>query len=429
MFKFTRKGVLLVAPEGAGNYGAAPVLNASNYKGIVLYDPNISPQGDTIRRNPLRDTFTHIAPQRGKKWVDVSFGTELKGAGDSGNPGISTVLTDLIKACGLRTASRDWGDGTSCTSAWWCEIDFVGNAHQVAPYQALWVVEDPAGTPVNVKAVVVGIIRRKANDADTSTNDCVLVLTETALDPAKAHDIRLDSGGAPAATALLTVTGVSAGSAFMPVSDYAQVKGSSVTIAGFDDGILYLVSGCLGNLSIKLQDGEVPRCDFTMSGLWTDPVDQAPPTGVSFLNHLPPKVCKEDLILAESSGTALSNVYKPNFSRFSLDMGNQVQRDNNLNAPDCAGEMFINGRAPTIGVDPLAEELSIFNPWSAWDAGSPRVMALGVGHTTAGNRVAITVPQAVYEGVSLTDRDGRRAYDMKITPTGDADDEFVIAFG
>ena len=434
-WKFSSKAAILVADEG-GNYGVAPTLDASNYGGLVIYDPQIRPAADTIQRNPVRDSFTPVAPLVGRKSVQIDFATELKGCNDSAAPETETVLHKLLKACAMKDFSWDWGDGTSCSKIWWCELSNADNAHEMRPFQSVWLVEDSGGTPTNRKAVVVGLLRRKDSDGDTSTYDCAILALadDTGLDKTKTQEINADSSGSPGA--LIATVRVSSGnavmnkgSALMPTSDYAAYHAQSVTIASFYDDILHLAPGGIGTFNFQFQDGNVPRINFTIYGLWNDPSMNAVPSGVSLFDHLPPNVCKEDLILAQQSGDTLTNVYKPNFSRFSLDISNTVTPDKNLNATECAGEFFINGRSPRAGVDPAVDDLSVFNPWAAWSAGSERVLTLNIGYANVGNRVALTIPNAVYSGLSYTDRDGRVTYQMEITPSGSNDDEFVMIFG
>ena len=434
-WQFRKKGVILVAPEN-GNYGVSPTLNASNYKGLLVYDMDIGPAAEDLKRDPLRQSFTKVAPRVGRKSVQMTFGTELKGVGSQSNPESATVLHDLLKGCGMKAVDRDWGDGTSCTEVWWCELQNADNCSSFYPFMPVWLVQDPSGTPQNTKAVVIGLIRRKDADSDTTRNDCVVlaVPSGTSVNLAQAQEIHQDSSGSPGA--LLATVNVDAGqavmhrgSAFMPTSDYDTVRNSSVSVAGFEDSILHLAPGGIGSFAINITDGDVPKLRFTFNCLWNNPADQSPPSGVDFFTHLPPGICRQDLILAESGASGLSNIYKPNFSSFSLDLQNQIVADKNCNANECTGEFMLTDRNPQAGLNPAAESLSEFNPWTAWAEGEGRLLSFCLGYQNVGNRVSLVLPEAVYKSLKYTDRDGRTAYDMGIVPSGDTDDEIVLIFG
>ena len=199
-WQFRKKGVILVAPEN-GNYGVSPTLNASNYKGLLVYDMDIGPAAEDLKREPLRQSFTKVAPRVGRKSVQMTFGTELKGVGSQSNPESATVLHDLFKGCGMKAVDRDWGDGTSCTEVWWCELQNTDNCSSFYPFQSVWLVQDPAGTPQNTKAVVIGLLRRKDADSDTTRNDCVVlaVPSGTTVNLAQTQEIHQDSSGSPGA--------------------------------------------------------------------------------------------------------------------------------------------------------------------------------------------------------------------------------------
>lgn len=435
-WKFTKKQTVLIAPEGA-TYGTPPALNNVNYKGLLVSTPKITPVAEKLTRDFLRDSFTKVAPGVGRKSIEITMTTELKGCGLPAAPETSTQVVDMLKACGMTPGSWDWSDGTDCADVYWIELAAGDNCHVVAPYDSVWLVEDSAGVPVNRKAVVLSVVRRKESDADAVYYDCVIVALadDTGLDLTATQELQADNAGAPAGVSLADAR-VSAGNAVMnkglalrPTSTYSVYHAQSVAVAYFLDGILHVMPGGLGSFDIKFEDGKTPMLNCKLYGLWSDPTTTAVPTGCDFLSHQPPSVCKQDLTMATNSGSGLTSVYKPNFSSFGFDMANTVNPDKNLNAVSCAGEFFITDRTPTAGIDPAVDALANFNPWATWSAGATRVLTLCIGYTEIGNRVAICLPQAAHDTLAYGDRDGRATYDMKINPVGDIDDEVVIIFG
>lgn len=425
-WKFSNKAAILVASEG-GNYGTSPAVNSSNYKGLIVFDQSLKPMAERLKRDPIRQSFTPTAPQVGRKSVEIAFSTELKGCNDSSNPETATVLHDLLKACGLKTVSLDWGGGVICDNLVWARLVNESNCHAVAPFQSLYVSE-VTGTINYYRAVVLACIRAKTDDSDATHGDWVILALEQGSNPAFSGTYKLE-GTSDGSAIIANIDILKKGAAFQPTSDYNTIRSSSISIASFQDDILHLAPGCIGNVAFNMADGEVPRLDFHFYGLWNDPATSAPPADADMFTHLPPSVCAQDLMLAIPGDTTLTGVYKPNFSTIGLDMGNKIVPDKNLNAVECAGEFFLTDREPAGGINPAAEDLGTFNPWAAWKAGAERALSLCIGLDTTGNRAALSIPRAVYSDLSYKDRDGRLAYDIKFTCTGNVDDELFLIFG
>ena len=433
--KFINKVALLIAPTPT--YGDVPEINTTNYKGLLVENPQLKPAAESIKRDFLRDTFTRMAPVVGRKSIDLTFTTELKGCGDAAAPETVSQISTLLKACGVTDGSWAWSDGTACAKIYWLELINAGNCHVVAPYDDVWLVQDSAGIPVNTKAKVISMVRRKSADADVVNKDCVIVALadDAALNLTLSQELQGDNSGVPSGTALATVetdTGnavVHKGAAFRPTSDYATINGQSVCAAYYLDGILHQSPGVLGSFNFSFEDSQVPKLQVSMKGLWSDPATGTAPSGIDFLTHQPPSVCKQDLTLARDTGAGLDEVYKPNFSSFGFDIAASVEQDNNLNAANCTGEFLLTDREPTGGIDPLVDDLAGFNPWTTWAAGDTRVLTLCLGYTQVGNRVAVCLPQVAYESLDYQARGKQAAYGLKLSPVGDVDDELVIVLG
>ena len=433
--KFINKVAMLIAPEST--YGEAPTLNNTNYKGLLVERPQLKPAVESIKRDFLRDSFTKMAPIPGRKSVDISFTTELKGCSDAENPETASQIHTMLKACGLAAGSWRWSDDTPCATVYWLELDNADDCHAVAIYDDIWLVQDSAGTPTNFKAKVISVVRSKDSDADADHNDWIIVALEddTGIDLLDTQELQGDNAGTPDGTPLATVrvdTGnavMHKGAAFRPTSDYDTARGQSLTVAYFLDGILHQSPGVLGSFNFTFEDGQVPKIQVSLKGLWSDPATQAVPADVDFLTHQPPSVCRQDLTLAHVAAVGLDQIFKPSFSRFGFDIANTIEPDKNLNAANCAGEFLLTDRQPTGGIDPLVDDLADFNPWTTWSEGDTRVLTLCLGVSQVGNRVAICLPQAGYESLSYQARGKQATYDLKLSPIGDSDDELVVIFG
>jgi hypothetical protein len=445
--KFTNKMALLIGAEGAGNYGIPPTpYDNTNYEGVIVSSPNIKPTGEKIVRDFVRTTFTKTANGVGRKLNAISFNTEFKGTNNAANPESSFYLHTLMKACGLIPVSLTWlsstGTGASvCDKVYLIELKNTDNCHELTLYENLWMV-DNAATPLNVKAVVVGLGRRKDSDADTAHNDLLAIAIPTAstVDLTKTHVFRRDNAGAPAALTIVEALFVASasvmwrGAAFMPTSAYQSIVDQAFTAHYQLDDIRHESPGCLGSFQLVIKDGSVPSLDFNITGLWKDPIDLAPIAGIVFPDWQPPSVCRANFIIAQNggAGVGLTSVFRPSFTQFSFDIGTAVTLIPNCNATECAGEVGITDRNSKGSVDPLVDSLSAFNPWSTWSAGSTKFISFCIGYAATGDKgkvVMFNAPEAVFEGNGYQDRSGMAAYAIELSFAGNADDEFVFIFG
>jgi len=449
--KFTNKMAVLIGKEGAGNYGVPPTpYNNTNYKGVIVSSPSLKPSGETISRDFVRTSFTKTAPNVGRKLNEISFSTELKGSNNATNPESEFYLHSLFKACGLVAFSRSWYDsngvvrGGALDKVYLIELANADNVSDLTLYENVWAVSDKIGTPVNMKAQVIGIARRKSSDADTLKNDVLVVAVETSstLTANKTLGIYRDTANAPSATLVVSATGASVpvfwrGAAFMPTSTFQAMVDQSLTMHYQVDDIRHETPGSLGTFSMSLEDGSVPKLDFSFTGLWRDPADLAPISGITFPDWSPPSVCLSNLIIAEDGGpgVGLSDVFKPSFTSFSFDLGGVVTLIPDCNSAECSGEVGITDRDPKGGVNPLVDDLASFNPWSTWSKGDPKLMSFCIGYNTQGasgdrgNVVIFSAPEVLFTGNGYQDRSGMAAYDIALGFSGNEDDEFVFVFG
>lgn len=445
--KFSNKMAVLIAEEGAGNYGVPPTpYNNTNYQGVIVSAPNISPSGEKIARDFIRTTFTKTAPNIGRKLNEISFGTELKGNNDSDDPGASFYLHSLLKGCGLIPAVLTWVDSNGANPAtmdipFIFELDNDQNITDFTLYENIWVVQDPAESAAPFRAKVIGLGRRKDADGDTVRNDLIAVLLENGSNllgwPAAADFVRDNANSPGLSVASSSYSGWKA-AAFVPTSDYVKMIDGSLTMHYQVDDIRHETPGVLGSFSLTLEDGSTPKLDFNFTGLWKDPVDIAPIANITFPDWSPASVCRSNLIIADDGGVGvgLENTFKPSFTRFNFDLGAAVTLVPNLNASECSGEVGITDRDPKGGVDPLVDDLSVFNPWSTWSKGDSKFMSFCVGYNVQGMAngdrgkvIMFNAPEVLFVGNGYQDRSGMAAYGIELGFSGNEDDEFVIVFG
>ena len=102
---------------------------------------------------------------------------------------------------------------------------------------------------------------------------------------------------------------------------YAPVSGSfsSIAIHYNVDGVRHIVTGCRGNASFNCAVGEIPTIDFTFTGIYNAPTDNALPT-VSYGNQASPLIFKN----GNTSAFQLFS-HSGSLNSLSMDLGNQVQ--------------------------------------------------------------------------------------------------------
>lgn len=202
---------------------------------------------------------------------------------------------------------------------------------------------------------------------------------------------------------------------YIPVSDPGQMK--SCTVYWYNDGILHKAVGCRGTFSFNLQADEPAGIEFSLTGLYVEPADQAMPSPV-LADLLPPVVQGINLSLGS---------YAPVARSFSFSLGAELGQRKDLNASSAITGLVIRSRTPKGSLDPEVDALGSFNPWTAWSSGTTAAISAALG-TNAGNRINISIPKAQYQTPKYGDREGVLVYSLPFIATGDGDDEISLEF-
>ena len=95
---YTRQTVVLAKLETAYGVDANPTEN--DY--VEVFDVSISPNMETVNRNPYRSTFSPVASLPSKFSTELSFTVELKGSGLDDSGAIRyPAIGKLLEACGF----------------------------------------------------------------------------------------------------------------------------------------------------------------------------------------------------------------------------------------------------------------------------------------------------------------------------------------
>lgn len=82
-------------------YGTDPAMTSSN--SILAYDVDINIKGEVLKRPVLRDTLSQLPHVVGMKECEITFKTELKGAGLTGTLPNAPENAVLFQGCGFNT--------------------------------------------------------------------------------------------------------------------------------------------------------------------------------------------------------------------------------------------------------------------------------------------------------------------------------------
>ncbi len=314
MPKLTRRRVVLAKVETTYGQDAAPTAAQNAF--ICNTSSSISPSGEEVERDYVRDTLSPIGSVVTTKTVSFSLSTELKGGGMDDADILAPEYEALLLSCGMK----------------------------------------------------------KTGDAEN-------------------------------------------GWVYTPESDPAQHK--SCTIYYYQDGLLHKALGCRGTFSLNAAVSELGTIEFSMQGLWVDPVDQAL-VSPSIADIVPPVV--------SSMGLTVGG-YTPVCTALQFDLGVSTSLRKDVNADAGIVGVEISARRPTGSLDPETAALGQFNPWSAWSGATKAAISATVGRE-AGNRIGISVPKAQYGAPSYGDRDGILTYSLPFTATIDStgDDEIVLTY-
>ncbi len=314
MPKLTRRRVVLAKVESSYGVDALPV--AAHDAFICNTSSSISPSGEEVERDYVRDTLTPIGSVVTTKILSFTLSTELKGGGLDDESILAPEYEPLLLSCGME----------------------------------------------------------KTGDEET-------------------------------------------GWIYKPISDPAQHK--SCTIYYYQDGLLHKALGCRGTFTFNAAVSQLGTIEFSMQGLWADPVDQAL-VSPTLADIVPPVV--------SSMGLSVGG-FTPVCTGLQFDLGVSTSQRKDVNADAGIVGIEISARRPTGSLDPETVALGQFDPWSAWSGATKAAISATVGHE-AGNRIGISIPKAQYGAPSYGDRDGILTYSLPFTATVDVagDDEIVLTY-
>lgn len=193
----------------------------------------------------------------------------------------------------------------------------------------------------------------------------------------------------------------------------------SVSIYYFQDGIRYILLGCIGNVSFNLETGGIGKMSFTIVGHSVTPTDVAL-ASPTYTSNVPVPIINVPFVIGGYSAV---------INALGFDMGNTVANVPDMSATDGYGQVRITKRDVTGSYDPEAVIVATDDPHSDLAAGTSLALGTGVIGSATGNKYEISMPGVVYRELGPGDRDGVRTYDISFgAAESTGDDEVQIVF-
>ena len=428
----------LILAKAEASYGNDPTPTpAAN--ALRVFDPLVKVNSEKLERPVVRASLSQIPHLIGKKSVEVTFQTELKG---SGLLGTSPEIAPLLLACGLAesygalgaeslnepdfAAHTKWDDAGDMNSesgnAAYTHSGGSGTLTQIAANLAV------AGVANKRYALTYTITGYSGDPAATITTAFAAEAVTLDLSDGT-HTVYFIAAAAPtdfvisatSASGGFTLDDITLKAVGEVVYDPASTALGSVTIWVYNDGLLHKILGCRGSWEFTGEAGMQPRISWTFQGLYATPTDAAIPAGAAFDSTEGPVF---------QGATFDWGNYSARIQQLSLNMNNEIGQDEDVtSAHGIAGFEIVN-RTPGGSINPKAVTEATRAFWANWEAGSGATLQAIIG-TVAANIIQIDSDTngCVKESIDWGERNGIRIYDIPFgLYGGSGDDEIKLTF-
>lgn len=205
---------------------------------------------------------------------------------------------------------------------------------------------------------------------------------------------------------------------------YAPLTSSqkTLTLYCYYDGLLHKLTGAMGTFTLSAEAGQLATIQWTFTGVHNAPVAQATPTP-TFTTVNPPLVESCSLTIGgTASGLLVQNI--------GFDIQNNVVPRADANSAKGFNSMYITGRNGQATLNPEQVPEATHPFWADFTSSQRKAISFNIG-STAGNKVEVSIPNAQMSGLSYSDRDGIRVYDVTLAATSTTaagNDEIVFKF-
>jgi len=231
------------------------------------------------------------------------------------------------------------------------------------------------------------------------------------------------AGTAPKYGPLLRACGLSETIVASTSVTYAPVTPATDSVTTYHnwDGNSHVGTGARGTLGLTLATGEIPKWDFTMTGIYNSPTDVAFPTP-TYTNQAAP-------VAANFTNTTSVSIASLSacMAEFSLTLGNDIQFFEHMG---CTPQVRIQNRMVegSITIE-RPDSLSTKDFYALALAGTTGAISFTHG-ATAGNRLAVSIPTANFGAPEPADLRGTAGLKIPFVAlhTAGSSDEVSFAF-
>lgn len=215
-----------------------------------------------------------------------------------------------------------------------------------------------------------------------------------------------------------TTASTPAGKVYSPITGNQK----TITLYCYYDGLLHKLTGAMGTFVLSAEAGSIATIQWTFTGVHNDPVAEVTPVP-DFPVVNPALVESCTLTLGgTTSGLLIQNI--------GIDIQNNVVPRADANSAKGFNSMYITGRNGQVTINPEQVPEATHPFWGDFQGATRKALSFNIG-TVAGNKVEVNLPNTQVSGMSYSDRDGIRTYDITMAAasvTGTGDDELSFKF-
>ena len=370
----TRNAVVLTKIETTPGTDASPSAGSD---AVLVENPRWTPTASLVQTNEVTGSLDQPGSIVGGMRVTFEFDVLMRGSGAAGT---APEWGKLLKACG-------WGETVTASAVPAAAEALAAGASQTEATlgtSASSTANAYRGMPILFSGGASGtafIAAFRAAKLATLTDDM-----GGPLDAGTDYQIPANVVYGPASTSI-----------------------PALTMYVFQDGLRARFVGCRGNMQLRAETGAIGRFTFRFEGIYVDLTDVAVPTATYDDVAIRPPVVRNGAFKIERVARAISQL--------SLDAGNSLTMPANPNAAEGFDHAEITARNLTGSVDPMTVLVATQDTMAAFKAGTKQILHERWG-STAGNRIAVTIPAGLYTGRTQGDREGLATEELPFEATG-----------
>jgi len=202
----------------------------------------------------------------------------------------------------------------------------------------------------------------------------------------------------------------------------AGSNAKTLTIGVYEDGLLKVLRGCMGNAVMRFTAGRPARIEFTFTGLWVQPSDVAL-LAPNYPSTLPRRFASSALTIGS---------WTPKVAEVTVDLGNEVVlREDATDLTGYHSAVIVNRRV-TGTLNPESTLIASADPHADWLNPTERALLLRLGVGSAdGNLIQLDAPKFQLTNVQGGDRGGVGIHELSFQLNRSADageDELTVTF-